>query len=288
MDTDLEKELTDAAGETHYRRTPPLVLNEVSLNGSGSLKQTAEGKMEPAGGYFRKRLYAGHRNRNEKPEEENLGNSIKIVFLRKRRKLVERGGTDGSIVRATNEHNHPKEAVTLYESASKQSEVGIAADLRTKYSGLRTVEIIYALLMVEGEEPELVRIPVKGSSLGSDAKAETTTDLYKYMASFAGKEHMWQYHTMLVPVFETGKMSYFAIDFKRGEKIDDETIANVVAPMLRKVRENLDEVDRSQQEKIAAGASVAADAPEVEREEGPSSLDEYPKEEDIDITSIPF
>jgi hypothetical protein len=291
MNPEEIKELAEAAGETHWRRVSPLELNEVSLNGSGSMTQVAPGKLEPAGGFFRKRLYAGHRNRNEKPEEVNLGKEIKIVFLRKRRKLVERGGVDGSIVRATNEHNQPKEAVTLYHAETKQSETGIASDLRVKYGGLRTVELIYALLMTDAGEPELVRIPVKGSSLGSEAKAETTTDLYKYMASFDSKEHIWQYYTVLSPVFEQGKMAYFAIDFKRGERIDDETLANVVAPTLRKVRDNCAAVDQSRQEKIAAGITApAAEPTEVAPEEGHDAAAggiEYPADE-INPDDIPF
>ena len=67
--------------------------------------------------------------------------------------------------------------MTLFHTATNNSEDGVAADLRTKYTGLRTVEIVYALLLtVSG--CELVRIPVKGSSLGSEVKADTTTDLY--------------------------------------------------------------------------------------------------------------
>src|SRR6266576_3229232 len=75
------------------------LLNEVSLNGDGSTDEVEPGKFVRKGGYFRKRVLTGNRNRNEKPKEENLGAPVKIVFLRKRRKLVERGGTDGQILR---------------------------------------------------------------------------------------------------------------------------------------------------------------------------------------------
>src|SRR5947209_1702302 len=107
IDKDLAQELAEAAGETHWRRVAPLELNEVSLNGDAEAEEI-DGKLVRKGGYFRKRILAGNRNRNEKPTEENLGAPIKIVFLRKRRKLVERG-EKGKILRATNEHNHPKE-----------------------------------------------------------------------------------------------------------------------------------------------------------------------------------
>jgi hypothetical protein len=284
MNPDLAKELAEAAGETHWRRVAPLELNEVSLNGDGSATEIEPGKFVRNGGFFRKRLYAGHRNRNEKPGEENLGSSIAIVFLRKRRKLVERGGTDGKILRATNEHNHPKEAVTLFDAVTGKSEDGVAADLRTKYTGLRTVEIIYALLITDAE-PELVRLVVKGASLGSDAKADSTTDLYKYMGSFSADEHMWEYYTDLSAVMEKGKQTYFAIDFKRGEAIDSDTLAGDVAPALRKVRDNCAAVDRSRQEKIAAGVTAPAAEPEEEEvQEGDSTN----AAADINPDDIPF
>jgi hypothetical protein len=65
MNSDLEKELADAAGETDWRRIMPLELNEVSLNGSGSMSKREDGQMGPAGGFFRKRILTGNRNRNE-------------------------------------------------------------------------------------------------------------------------------------------------------------------------------------------------------------------------------
>lgn len=288
MNPDLAKELAEAAGETHWRRVAPLELNEVSLNGDGSTDEVAPGQFVRKGGYFRKRILTGNRNRNEKPKEENLGAPIKIVFLRKRRKLVERGGTDGKIVRATNEHNHPKEAVTLYHADTNTSEDGIAHDLKQKYGvrNLKTVELIYALLMTEGNEPELIRIPIKGSSLGSEVKADTTTDLYSYMSSFSPDEHMWEYYTVLSPVLEKGKQQYFAVDFKRGTPIEGDVLANAVAPALRKVRDNCAAVDQSRQEKIAAGITAPAIEPEEKVHEGEGGND--PLSDDDIASSIPF
>jgi len=279
MNPDLAKELAEAAGESHYRRVAPLELNEVSLNGDGGAEEI-DGKLVRKGGYFRKRLYAGHRNRNEKPEEVNLGAPIKIIFLRKRRKLVERGGTDGKILRATNEHNHKKEAVTLFHSATNLSENGVADDLRATFTGLRTVEMIYALLITEGADPELVRIPVKGSSLGSEVKADTTTDLYSYLSSFSPDEHMWEYYTVLSPVLEKGKQQYFAIDFKRGDRVQNDVIAGAVVSWLRVVRDNIAAVDKARQEKIAAGVTAAPAAEiQVEVQEVEEEKNIYPENE---------
>lgn len=280
----LEQELAEAAGETHYRSVRPLELNELSLNGDADAEEI-DGKLVRKGGYFRKRVYAGHRDRNSKPKEENLGAPIKIVFLRKRRKLVERGD-EGKIVRQTNEHNHPGDVVSLYHAATQSSEHGIASDLRKRYEGLRTVEIVYALL-IDGDETELVRFSVKGSSLGSKAKADTTTDLYSYMGSYTPDEHLWQYYTILTPVLEKGLKSYFAIDFKRGEELDGEFVRDIVAPALLRVAENIKGVDRSRHEKIADAASKAAEPAEPQGGAHEEAGDEYPKD-DINPDDIPF
>jgi hypothetical protein len=279
MNPDLEKELAEASGEQHWNQVRPLELNEVTLNGDADATEVNR-KLERKGGYFRKRVYVGHRDRNQKPEEMNLGKSLELVILRKRRKLVERG-EKGKIVRSTNEHNHPKEAVTLYRSAENTSETGVATDLRKSYPQLRTVEVIYALVNPRGDEPELVRFVVKGASLGSEAKADDVNTIYSYLGSFTGKEHAWQYYTELAPVVEQGQKTYFAIDFKRGEKIDDDTLANVVAPALRKVRDNIEQVDKSRATKIAQEVVADEEAAEEVDESEDQSISDGPNPDDI-------
>ncbi len=140
--------------------------------------------------------------------------------------------------------------------------------------------MIYALLITEGADPELVRIPVKGSSLGSEVKADTTTDLYSYLSSFSPDEHMWEYYTVLSPVLEKGKQQYFAIDFKRGDRVQNDVIAGAVVSWLRVVRDNIAAVDKARQEKIAAGVTAAPAAEiQVEVQEVEEEKNIYPENE---------
>ena len=177
------------------------------------------GKFERKGGYFRKRILIG-KARDEKPLEEKLGEIANVVFLKIRRKLVERS-QGGTIALSTNEHTSAGEVVDLYgENGFIAS--GSAKALRERYTGLRTVQIVYALLLGKATvEPELVRIIVKGASLGSEAKDDKTTDFYKYISSFSKDEHVWEYVTQLNVVLEKGAKNYYCIDFKRGDKLDD-------------------------------------------------------------------
>src|SRR5258708_39179906 len=92
-----------ASGEQNFRGVRPLELNEVLLNGD-----------DRDGGYFRKRVLIGRTDKNVKPEEIALtrkpgqgktAKPLQVVFLKIRRKLVQRG-KGGEIERSTNEHNH--------------------------------------------------------------------------------------------------------------------------------------------------------------------------------------
>jgi hypothetical protein len=172
----------------------------------------------------------------------NLSNTIEVVFLKIRRKLVERGSNEGEIVRSTNEHNHKNEAVQLFDTRTNTKSYGIAADLREKYEGLRTVQVVYALLLQEGKQ-EVVRLVVKGASLGSDAKPEGVINFYQYLQSFGKDEHFWEFKTILTAVLEEGKKSYFAKDFKRGEVLTADKAKEYVVKCMKEIHEKCLELD---------------------------------------------
>jgi hypothetical protein len=200
-----------------------------------------------------------------------------------RRKLVERG-EKGKIVRSTSEHNHKGDVVTLYRENEKPI-TGIASDLRDQYPGLRTVQIVYALLCEGTGEPELVKLIVRGSSLGSEAKAESTTDFYKYLGSFGKgadgeKEHFYQYKTVLRPVLEQGAKSYFAIHFERGERLSEKSYEYAMAK-LREVHEKCVEIDEARAKRVANSDVVPEHEVEQELEEGEAK-------DDINPDDIPF
>jgi hypothetical protein len=280
MTTETPFDPSVASGESNYNAPRPLELNEVMLNGDGDVNEVTPGKFERKGGYFRKRLIVGN-PKGEKPEEVNLGTEVRLVFLKIRRRLVQRGA-DGKIVRSTTEHNAPNESVFLYEDGSKQPVAGVASDLRTKHEGLRTVQHVYALLL-GAKEPELVKLVLKGASLGSDVKADGVTKFYEYLGSF-GKEHFYEYETVLKPVFEQGKKSYFAINFVRGEKLDAATYALAMQHM-KAVHEKCVEIDTARALKIARGVTsdIVPDGEAAPEETGV----EYPKD-DINPDDIPF
>jgi hypothetical protein len=270
-----------ASGEAHYGGTRALELNEVTINGDGDAVEV-NGKLERKGGYFRKRILVG-KPRDEKPEEVRIGTTATVVFLKVRRKLVERG-EKGKIVRSTSEHNHKGDVVTLYRENEKPI-TGIASDLRDQYPGLRTVQIVYALLCEGTGEPELVKLIVRGSSLGSEAKAESTTDFYKYLGSFGKgadgeKEHFYQYKTVLRPVLEQGAKSYFAIHFERGERLSEKSYEYAMAK-LREVHEKCVEIDEARAKRVANSDVVPEHEVEQELEEGEAK-------DDINPDDIPF
>jgi hypothetical protein len=283
MNDTNEHDLAAMSGEGAYRGSRPLELNEVSLNGDGDVVRTATGGYEPKGGYFRKKILIG-KPKDEKPEEVKLGATISVVFLKIRRKLIERG-KDGEVLRSTNEHNSKNDAVSLFEGKGKTAKRidGVASDLRERYEGLRTVQIVYALLVGGTGEPELVRLIVKGASLGSEAKADEVTDFYSYLGSFRGEEHVWQYKTVLSAVREEGHKSYYAIDFKRGEALSEKSLEYAVEK-LKEVHAKCSEIDATRAAKIAK-RDVAG--PEEEREEETVGGIEYPKD-DINPDDIPF
>jgi hypothetical protein len=271
----------EASGESAMRGARPLELNEISLNGDGSVKEIAPGKFERKGGFFRKRILIG-KPKDVKPEEVSLGNEITLVFLKVRRRLVERA-REGEIVRSIGEHNSPSDAVTLYENATKLKFNGVAKDLREKFPNLRTVQIVYALLVTPTTEPELVRFIVKGASLGSEVKAEGVMDFYEYISSFTGEDHFYQYKTVLTPVMEEGKQTYFAIKFVRGEKLSEKSYS-VALERMKEVHENCVEMDTQRAQRI-----VSATTTDIQLEPSDTSGDLPPNmTEDIDPDSIPF
>lgn len=272
MSIDQEPTLADMSGESTYKGKQALQLNELSLNGDGAVKEVSPGNFVRQGGFFRKRVLIG-KARDERPEEINLGDRIEVVFLKIRRKLVERGNKDGEIIRSTNEHTHKGEAVTLFDSRTNTKTFGVAADLRERHEGLRTVQIVYALLL-QGGKQELVRLVVKGASLGSEAKAEGVMDFYRYIGSFGKDEHFYEYKTVLTPVLEEGKQPYFAINFMRGDRLHDDAMVFVVQRM-KEVHANCVEIDATRAAKM-----VTADIP----------VEEQPKEdfyEDAPVDDAP-
>lgn len=271
----------EASGENATRGSRLLVLNEVSLNADGAIKEK-DGQYEKQGGFFRKRVIIGN-PKDQKPQEINLGERITLVLLKVRRKLVERG-EKGKIIRQTNEHTSPKETVTLYESETNNKITGVASDLRTQFPQLRTVQIVYALL-VQGSTVELVRFIVKGASLGMQEKQEGVTDFYAYLSSFSGDDHFYGFKTELSPVKVEAQQTFYVINFQRGEKLS-ETSYKMAMDHMRKVHESCVAVDTERAMRVVANATVEKDVEPVD--EGIVDGDDAGAGVDINPDDIPF
>lgn len=58
----------------------------------------------------------------------------------------------------------------------------------------------------------MVRLHVKGASLGSNNKDETVTDFYSYLSSFNEGEHWYETCLRLVATLEGDQRKYYCID----------------------------------------------------------------------------
>ncbi len=194
-----ENELSKMSGEQHYKRVQFLRTKVYRLNGETGKFQFVEAE-------------------DKDWKWQDVGNTLLLTFIRPRRQLV-----DWKNGMRTSEHNSPTDFVHL-RSKTFGTEKGIAKDLREKYPELRTEQIIYSL-----KDDEIIKLIVKGSSLGSENKAEDTVSYFEYLNSFGKDEHIWQYETILETRIETSKMkkSYYVIHFKKGRKLSEGELENV-------------------------------------------------------------
>lgn len=220
----MREDLSKFSGEEYYQKPPQLVLNEITINGKtgnyrmrnviGGLKEVTKGKQTV-----------------RKYEEKDLGSKIELVFLKIRRRLSHYKKGERSLM--TSEHNYKGDFVTLWGDTVEK---GTAEELRTAHPELRTQQIVYAIY-----NKELVRVIVKGSSLGSQDKAENVPTFYDYISSFKKDkdgnkidEHFYQYNTVLTSIEESSDLGpYFAINFNRGEKLSEEMMDIVEQDMKR-------------------------------------------------------
>lgn len=252
-------DIADKTGEKQYRGAPEgFKANEIRVDGETgqftyiNLKDKKEG---------------------EKAETKELGNAIQLVFLKIRRVLAYYDSEKEQFV-STNEHNSPSDFVYLF----KKNKQGTAREIREEFDKLRTRQVVYALYASKVHEPEVVRLQVKGASLGSKNKADTTTDFYSYLQSFEGDDHVHQFMTELGSVEEKGVRKYFCIDFKRGSRLPKDKL-EIVEGKVNEVHA----VTSKQDEYWDSKAPVEATKEELE-------TIEYPDADDADIRpeDIPF
>ena len=256
------KQISEMTGESQFKKAPEMKLNDVGLNGQK--------------GFFVERLLLEGKDESGKYTKKDLGKELKVVFLKHRRVLSHfKKGPNGLEVISTNEHNHKDDYVMLFGPNIK----GKASDLREKYQELRTKQIVYSFLP---ELDEVVRLTVKGASLGSNNKQKEVLSYYEYLASFSGEEHSWQYYTILKPREESNDMgSYYTIEFVRGEKISEDELNSKIIPLIKNVHEYTQAVDNYYKSKNEI------EIKEEKKEKEPDLDTEYP-DEVVNADDIPF
>lgn len=258
MPYDAQK-LAEMTGEKGYKKAPEYRLNELRLNGN-------EGK-------FYIKMMTEEKGTDGKYRKVPIDASeVQVIFLKHRRVLAQYKKNEPSL--QTNEHNHKDDYVMLFGVNEK----GRASDLREKYPALRTQQIVYAFVPSLNE---IVKVVIKGASLGSDSKDKNVLGYYEYLGKFGKDEHSWQYFTVLKPVQESSSMaSYYAIEFVRGEKLEEERIEKV-AGMIEEVHGHIVEMDSYYKQKTAQ--QIVVDNVDVP----PADELEYPTD-DINPEDIPF
>lgn len=260
--------LKEMSGERDI--APVLKLNEIRINGQ-------------TGQFMYKDILAGRNEETDKFKEEAIGTSISLVFLKIRRRLVQYRKDKKLLI--TQEHNSRFDTLTLWGD-DEGVIVGPNDEIRKRFEGLKTQQIVYALYTSKAGEKELVRFIVKGSSLGSRVKTEETPSFYDYISSFKedGKdEHFYEFKTKVYTVEEEGQLGkYYAASFEKGDKLTEGELEDVITFMTKaydfcvstdefykskKIEEQLSEVGKQEQSDI--------------------DTIEYPTD-DIDPQDIPF
>ncbi len=284
MSYDKDK-LAKMSGENMGGGTPKMILDKVRLHGGE--------------GMFKKTLLTKPKNDDDRYDVEDIGTEIKVVFLKVRRYLAQE--TNDGVLLQTSEHNSTSDIVNLYRKDEPDTS-GKASDLRELFKDLKTIQVIYALLL-NTDGSKVVRFIVKGSSLGSQNKPEDSIPFYDYLTSFNrtgdNPEHTFEYATQIIPKPEKGPAGdYYAMHFQRGEKLTDEQMEKVSKEM-EKIFAFTQTYDEYMKEKIGTPKVN----PQVQNTtETPKDVNDgvdalvkeeidtikYPQEEDINPEDIPF
>lgn len=253
------KEILARTGEKNLKKAPELRLDSLRMNGAkGEFILTELTKDKDANGQY--------------PKVSMPGGDLQIVML-KHRRVLSQFVKNGTPLR-TNEHTHKDDYVMLFGPNKK----GIASDFRQQYQGLRTRQIIYCYIP---SLKRIVRLEVKGASLGSQVESKEVMKYYDYLGSFGKGESSAEYFTVISLVEEEGDLGkYFVMKFSRGERLDDEQFGKV-AEMIREIADHCDAVDEYYAKKNARDI--------VDEEMPPKEgVIEVSGDEDINPDDIPF
>lgn len=276
-----KQSMAQMSGEENFNQSPKLPLNVIRFNGKKGRFSLVK-LLEP-----KERTEKGERH-----PEVDLGESVSVVFLKVRRKLVEKRtkkpeAGDPKIM-SSNEHNSKEESVIIYKD--KGVDYGNTDELKAKYPTLRTHQVVYAIW-----NGQIVRVNFKGSALGSNGKAKDVADFYSYIGSFEKnpnardgiKDHFYDFKTQLKSIEETGELGeYYTTTFFRGEALTDEEMSEVEEKMTEvfNYTKQSDAFYKSKIDLLKSGVKIEITEKKKEEE---IDIIQYPEEE-IDIDNIPF
>lgn len=256
MTTYTKEQLAEMAGEHAYKKPKIEPLNKITFNGET--------------GKFIYTHMLGEKDAEGKYPKKEIGDSLQVVFLKIRRILSKYNKKEPSLT--TSEHNTPDDMVMLFG----KNEKGTARQLREKYPELRTQQIVYAYLP---KRDEVVRLTVKGSSLGSDNKPKGVLGFYEYLATFGKDEHIFDFHTNLSASKEEGELGeYYSIKFEKGERLPENLLEKAIEKLgaIHEVIKSFDEYY-----KVSDASKITEDS------EQQAEKVEYPSD-DVNPDDIPF
>lgn len=218
----------------------------------------------------------------EKFEKKELGDILKVVFLKKRRKLVQRG-KKGTVLRQTSEHSSSNDVVTLFNYETGKNEVGVASELRDKYPEMRTNEVMYAMDLESGT---VFRLILKGSSLHMQEEVKGITLFYDYLKEFTGDDRFYKYETRLEPKPVEGQLgTIYAINFERGRMVTEDEF-KLIADKIKSFNASCVAYDL----KNSKGGQISTprEVVELPTELPTVNLDEIDYGDEINVDDIPF
>lgn len=253
------------SGDSDYKSMPAFTrYDEVKMGGSSGVFNLTRFSKDKVGDAY---------------ESVKCEEPVKVVFLKVRRKLVE--FEEKTLVRTSHEYNSPKQLITLSDGSQ-----GEEKELKKQFPKLKAHIVIYALYK-HGGETMTVKIPVSGSSLFTDDDDQPLR-FYNYMQTFGKDEFTFEYMTVMKSSAMQGDNgTYYAMEFARGEKLDDSALMFVEksAEKLAGEIESEDASNAKRLPKIWSKAEAAVDKKFNDLTSGSEIA--YP-EEDINPDDIPF
>ena len=163
---------------------------------------------------------------------QKLGSEISIIPLRARRILVGFERRNNEMIRYfTNEHNHWREVISLFEvkenGSPKFLDTGTSAELKERWPKLRMNQVLYCLL-----DEKIIKLMIKGASLAN---------WFVFRDSL--EERACNYLIKVGQVEEESSLgNYFAMNFKIERKLNEEEFKKVIEK-IQEVHQKLTKID---------------------------------------------